>query len=46
MENLPFDINCRFDVFEVWQKEGRIYRFNCIEAAFEAEDFSGRYDIF
>ncbi len=46
MENLPCNINCRFDVFEVWQSEGRIYKFNCIEAAFEAEDFSGRYDIF
>lgn len=46
MENLPVNIFCRFDVFEVWQKEGRIYKFNCIENAFEAEDFSGRYDIF
>lgn len=46
MENLPFNIDCRFDVFEVWQKEGRIYKFNQIESAFEAEDFSGRYDIF
>ena len=36
----------RFDVFEVWQNEGRIYKFNCIENAFEAVDFSGRYDIF
>lgn len=36
----------RFDVFEVWQNEGRIYKFNCIENAFDAADFSGRYDIF
>ncbi len=36
----------RFDVFEVWQNEGRIYKFNNIENAFEAADFSGRYDIF
>ena len=36
----------RFDIFEVWHNEGRIYKFNCIENAFEAVDFSGRYDIF
>ena len=36
----------RFDVFEVWQTQGRIYKFNNIENAFEAEDFSGRYDVF
>lgn len=36
----------RFDVFEVWQNEGRIYKFNNIENAFEAANFSGRYDIF
>lgn len=36
----------RFDVFEVWQKDGRIYKFNNIEDAFEAVDFSGRYDVF
>ena len=46
LESEPLDIFSRFDVFEVWQNEGRIYKFNCIEAAFEAEDFSGRYDIF
>ena len=46
MENEPLDMFSRFDVFEVWQSEGRIYKFNCIEAAFEACDFSGRYDIF
>lgn len=46
MENEPLDVFSRFDVFEVWQSEGRIYKFNCIEAAFEACDFSGRYDIF
>ncbi len=36
----------RFDVFEVWMNEGRIYRFNNIENAFEPADFSGRYDVF
>lgn len=36
----------RFDVFEVWINEGRIYKFNNIENAFEPADFSGRYDIF
>lgn len=36
----------RFDVFEVWMNEGRIYKFNNIENAFEAVDFSGRYDLF
>lgn len=37
---------CRFDVFEVWQNEGKIYRFNHIENAFDAEDFSSQYEIF
>lgn len=46
MEDKPLNLFSRFDVFEVWQKEGRIYKFNHIESAFEAEDFSGRYDIF
>jgi putative endonuclease len=46
MENQPLNLSCRFDVFEVWQNDGRIYKFNCIEAAFDAEDFSGRYDIY
>ena len=36
----------RFDVFEVWMNEGRIYKVNNIENAFEASDFSGRYDVF
>ena len=36
----------RFDVFEVWVNDGRIYKFNNIENAFEASDFSGRYDVF
>ena len=36
----------RFDVFEVWMNEDRIYKFNNIENAFEAADFSGRYDVF
>ena len=46
MESYPVDVCSRFDVFEVWQKDGRIYKFNLIENAFDAEDFSGRYDIF
>ena len=36
----------RFDVFEVWMNEGRVYKYNNIENAFEPADFSGRYDIF
>lgn len=36
----------RFDVFEVRVNEGRIYKFNNIENAFEPTDFSGRYDVF
>ncbi len=36
----------RFDVFEVWVNDGRIYKFNNIENAFDAVDFSGRYDVF
>ncbi len=40
-EKLP-----RFDVFEVWINEGRIYKFNNIKNAFEPTDFSGRYDVF
>ena len=36
----------RFDVFEVWMNEGRIYKFNNIENAFDTADFSGRYDVF
>ena len=33
----------RFDVFEVWMHEGRIYKFNCIENAFEPSEM---YNIF
>ena len=36
----------RFDVFEVWINEDRIYKVNSIENAFEPTDFSGRYDVF
>ena len=36
----------RFDVFEVWVNECRIFKFNNIENAFDAVDFSGRYDVF
>lgn len=46
IEKNDSDKMLRFDVFEVWQKDRRIYKFNNIENAFEAADFSGRYDIF
>ncbi len=46
IEKIQSDKQIRFDVFEVWQNQGRIFKFNNIENAFEAEDFSGRYDIF
>lgn len=36
----------RFDVVEVWQKEGKITHYNLIENAFWAEDFGGQYEIF
>lgn len=36
----------QFDVFEVWQNNGKVFKFNRIENAFEGEDFSGRYDVF
>ena len=36
----------RFDVLELWQKDGEIVRYNLIENAFSAEDFGGQYDIF
>lgn len=36
----------RFDVFEIWQNEGRIFKFNHIENAFDTEDFSPGYEIF
>ncbi len=46
LEKTGCDKAPRFDVFEVWINDGRIYRFNNIENAFEGVDFSGRYDIF
>ncbi len=46
LENRGSDKMPRFDVFEVWINEGWIYKFNNIENAFEAVDFSGRYDLF
>lgn len=46
LENRGSDKMSRFDVFEVWINEGRIYKFNNIENAFGAVDFSGRYDLF
>lgn len=36
----------RFDVFEVYSRGDRIYKFQRIENAFEGTDFGGRYDIF
>ncbi len=36
----------QFDVFEVYAKNGRIFKVRRIENAFEAFDFGGRYDIF
>ena len=36
----------RFDVVEVWQEGGKIVKYNLIENAFYAEDFSGKYEIF
>ena len=36
----------RFDVLEVWQEDGKIVKYNLIENAFYAEDFSGQYEIF
>lgn len=36
----------RFDVFELWQNEGRIFKYNHIENAFDTEGFSAGYEIF
>ncbi len=36
----------KFDVFELYSNNGRIYKFQRIENAFESFDFGGRYDIF
>ena len=36
----------RFDVLELWQRDGKIVRYNLIENAFSAEDFGGQYEIF
>lgn len=36
----------QFDVFEVYSQNGRIYKFQRIENAFESFDFGGKYDIF
>ena len=36
----------RFDVLELWQKDGKIIKSNLIENAFSAEDFGGQYEIF
>ena len=40
------ELQPRFDVFEVWLNEGRIYKFNHIEYAFEGIDFDGDYELF
>ncbi len=36
----------RFDVFEVWQHDGRVYKVNCIESAFDVGEYTAGYDIF
>lgn len=36
----------RFDVFEIWQNEGRIFKFNHIEDAFDTGEFPAGYEIF
>lgn len=36
----------QFDVFEVYSRGDRIYKFQRIENAFEGADFGGKYDIF
>ena len=36
----------RFDVLEVWQQDGKMVKYNLIENAFYAEDFSGNYEMF
>lgn len=36
----------RFDVFEVWQSNGDIVKYELIDGAFQGEDFSGSYDVF
>ena len=36
----------RFDVLEVWQENGKIVKYNLIENAFYADDFSGNYEVF
>lgn len=46
LEKTGKEKTARFDVFEVWVNDGRIYKFNNIENAFEPVDFSGRYDVF
>ena len=40
------ELQPRFDVFEVWQNAGRVFKFNHIEYAFEGIDFDGSYEIF
>lgn len=40
------ELQPRFDVFELWLNEGRIYKFNHIEYAFEGIDFDGSYELF
>lgn len=46
LERMACEKQPRFDVFEVWINEDRIYKVNSIENAFEPTDFSGRYDVF
>ena len=46
LEKVQTDKQPQFDVFEVYSNNGRIYKFQRIENAFEGFDFGGRYDIF
>ena len=46
LSTTPTDKQPQFDVFEVYSYNGRIYKFQRIENAFESFDFGGRYDIF
>ncbi len=40
------ELQPRFDIVEVLSNQGRIYKVNHIENAFESIDFGGQYEIF
>ena len=46
MAETESELQPRFDVFELWLNEGRIYKFNHIEYAFEGIDCDGSYELF